>query len=77
MGTLKKYIKNVALARDQLINAVTGGDPDESISSRAGKALLKDKLWAKFLCKFLNIFERDHCLKAIEKDEGKDAILDE
>lgn len=66
-----RYIVNVLLALDQLLNAVLGGYPDETISSRAGKARLEQKRWACVLCKFLDIFDKDHCLDAIEADEGR------
>jgi len=48
MAKAKRYILNVLIALDQLLNALLGNDPDETISSVAGKN--KDKhLWAKLL----------------------------
>ena len=32
------YFKNVLIGIDQLVNALLGGDPDETVSSRVGKA---------------------------------------
>jgi hypothetical protein len=60
---------NVLVALDQLVNTIFGGDPDETISSRAGK-LNGTRLWATYLCKFLNWLDPGHCVYAIEKDEG-------
>ena len=37
MKKLKKYIWNMLIAFDQFVNAIFGGDPDETISSRVGK----------------------------------------
>jgi len=34
---IKKYLFNVSKAIDQLLNAILGGDEDETISSRVGK----------------------------------------
>jgi hypothetical protein len=34
---IKKYIWNILIAIDQFFNAVFGGDPDETISSRLAK----------------------------------------
>jgi len=34
---LKRYVLNVLIAIDQLGNELIGGDPDETISSRASK----------------------------------------
>lgn len=64
------YVWNLLLSIDQFFNTVAGGDPDETISSRAGK-VENSNVFAKYLCKFLSIFEKDHCKKSIELDEGK------
>jgi hypothetical protein len=69
-----EYIWNVLIAFDQFCNALLGGDPDETISSRAGKRQHEQK-WAKALCWFLNKLDTDHCLKSIEDDEGKNEII--
>jgi hypothetical protein len=56
---------------DQTFNVlVLDGDEDETISSHAGKAMLSGERWGCILCRFLELFEKDHCLKAIEPDEG-------
>lgn len=74
---IKKYIINVLIALDQLANALLGGDPDETISSRAGRMLkLKNKpLWARILCWFLDFIDPNHCIDAVEKEEGKDEVI--
>jgi hypothetical protein len=66
-----RYFWNMLIALDQLANTVVGGDPDETISSRAGKS--NGKL-ARVLCRVLHLFDPEHCKKSIEPDEGKDAI---
>lgn len=76
-GRVKRYIWNLLIAFDQLGNALRGGDPDETISSAAGKAMRNGKRWACVLCRFLNWFEKDHCLKSIDQTEGKDAAFPE
>lgn len=73
---LCKYFWNVLIAIDQLVNTIFGGDPDETVSSRSGKRQ-EEQLWAKYLCKLLNIFESEHCKKSIEEDEGKNQVLDD
>lgn len=69
-----KYFWNILIAIDQLANAILGGDPDETISSRAGKKQETQK-WAKLLCYLLNKIDTDHCSKSIEEDEGKDTVI--
>lgn len=72
---MKRYIWNLLIALDQFGNALFAGDPDETISSRAGKAMREGKVWGCVLCSALNWFERDHCAKSIEADEGADAAV--
>jgi len=69
-----KYSWNLLISLDQLTNTIFSGDPDETISSRAGKAQHK-AIWAKILCYILNILDKNHCKESLEKDEGKDQII--
>jgi len=66
-----KYVMNVLIGLDQFANTWTGGYPDETISSRAGKALKLDKTWARWLCWGLDKIDPGHCKDAIETDEGE------
>ena len=70
------YFWNILIAIDQLANTILGGDPDETISSRAGKRVNTQK-WAYYLCRVLHILDPDHCNKSIEEDEGDRQILDD
>lgn len=73
---LGKYLFNIAVSLDQFANTLLGGDPDETMSSRMGKHLANhDKCpVCNFLCKLLNKIQKDHCVKSIEQDEGKDQV---
>ncbi len=73
-GRLKKYAHNVLIAVDQLANAILLGDPDETISSRAAKHYSHKDGWG-WLARFLDKIDPGHSADAIERDEGKDAIL--
>jgi hypothetical protein len=73
---MKKYVWNVLIGLDQFCNAILGGDPDETMSSRMGKNVAKhDCPFCNFMCKLLNLIQKDHCRKSIEQDEGKDQIF--
>ncbi|UIF90848.1 hypothetical protein [Cupriavidus sp. UYPR2.512] len=72
---MRRYLWNLLIALDQGANAVLGGDPDETISSRAGKAMREEKRWGCVLCRFLNWFQADHCVKSIEPGVGANAAL--
>lgn len=69
-----KYIWNILISVDQLANTILGGDPDETISSRAGKKQGSQR-WAKILCWFLNKVDSNHCQKSIEEDEGSRTVI--
>lgn len=80
MFNIGKYILNVLVGIDQLANTIVGGDPDETLSSRFYKWRLepKDSFRYKaghFMCRLLHWFDKDHCDKVVELDEGKDAVI--
>ena len=70
-----KYLKNLLISLDQFVNAITGGDPDETISSRVGK---RRDAAERFMAKVVNrifFWQKDHTTESIEHDEGKDSVL--
>lgn len=68
--TTPRIAFNTALSLDQAANAALHGDPDESISSRAGKAKKRGDRWGCVLCRLLDWIVPNHCEGAIESDEG-------
>lgn len=60
----------LAVAFDQLVNAATGGDEDETISSRAAKAARRQRRWGCLLCWLLSLIDPGHCERSIEHDRG-------
>jgi hypothetical protein len=72
---LARWFWNVLISIDQFANTVAGGDPDETISSRAAKAQAEGKRWGCMLCMLLNQVQRDHCQRALEPDEGARAVI--
>lgn len=69
-----KYAWNILVALDQLLNTILGGDPQETLSSRAAKARLKGKAWGCLLCRLLDRAQKDHCTKSLLPLEGSDAV---
>lgn len=62
----------VALAFDQLGNALMGGREDETISSRCGRIIEENEraprcTLCKVMCWALNFLDKNHCKDAIEK----------
>ncbi len=67
----RRWLRNIGIAFDQFWNAVTLGDPDETVSSRLGKAAKRGNRFALLACRLLNrLFRSEHCTEAIEQDEG-------
>jgi hypothetical protein len=71
MRRAKLYLLNVLVGIDQLLNALLGGDCDETLSSRAGKHYPR---LAKII-NFIFFWQDDHCKYYIEEDEGKDTVI--
>lgn len=70
--TLGRYLKNIGIGVDQLLNTILAGYPDETISSRCGKRILANKcLLCASLCWVLRKIDPDHCIRSIEHDEGR------
>lgn len=61
----------LSVSFDQLGNAAANGDPDETVSSRAGKARLMGRRWGCVLCKLLDKLDPGHCSRFIERDRGR------
>lgn len=72
---LWRYIMNWLRWWDEGLNVLTGGDANETMSSRAGKGLKEGKRWACVLCRFLDLFQRDHCARSINPDDGGNATI--
>lgn len=51
----------IAIGYDQLANAATGGNVDETISSRASRARKDRRTWGCILCRVLDWIDKNHC----------------
>jgi len=73
---------NMLVSVDQFGNVVLLGDPDETISSRTGRAVLSDRprWFVKHVHYFVNemfhvlLGQKNHCEDAVEKDVYKNEI---
>lgn len=62
-----KYTFNILVALDQLVNTFLGGEPDETLSSRAWRTYRKGKVFGKIfrpLIDTLLFFDKNHCENA-------------
>lgn len=69
---------NLARWLDQGFNALTGGDPRQTFSSRLGRAEIAGKPWASVACRVLGWLWRDplHCLGAIRERDNEMEVID-
>lgn len=58
------WLMKVLVATDQWVNALFGGDPDETISSRAARGRATHR-WARWLCRVLDFFDPGHCDRSV------------
>ena len=67
-----KYILNILIAFDQLINTLVGGYPDETLSASAYLGEREGKIYGRIfrpLIDFLFLpLQRDHCRRAFESE---------
>lgn len=70
-------LKNILLWLDQGLNVLLLGDPDETLSRRAGRARADGEAWGCYLCKVLDWIDPRHCAKSIDGDdlhEGRNSV---
>lgn len=73
--SVRRYLLNLAIALDQGLNAALGGNPDETISSRVGRAAMNDRPFAAEAEWLIDALFRllgdgpGHCRRNIEWDE--------
>lgn len=63
---MRRYLWNFLVSIDQLLNTILGGDPDETVSSRAAKARDSGKKWGKVVCSVLDRIDPEHCEESKE-----------
>lgn len=70
---VSRYLWNILISLDQLLNALLGGDPDETISSRAAK---RQHVWVwRKVGVFLEWIDPGHLTDSLELDEGNNGTF--
>ena len=75
---MKRYFWNLLVAVDRLINALTGGDPEMTLSGRMGRAVAEGRCKAcGVVCWVLDKFDTNHCARVSENEaaEGDDEVV--
>ena len=64
---ISPHCKHILIILDKFVNRIFWGNPSETMSSRMGKLIQKHKgIIPCVLCKFLDIFQKDHCIRSIK-----------
>jgi hypothetical protein len=71
----QRYQLNVLIWLDEGINTFTGGDPCETVSSRACKARNAGRTWGRWLCRLLDLINPGHCDASLLVEAGKRAVI--
>ena len=62
------YGKAILIALDQLLNALAGGWPDETLSSRAYRLAVEGTMWPMRVIDALFCWEKGHCEQAFDSE---------
>lgn len=64
---MKRYIFRLLISLDQLLNTITNGEPDETLSSRLGRNKRRKTITGKIGCEILDTIDKDHCEISVEE----------
>ncbi len=61
-----QYLRNLLISLDQLMNTILGGNPDETLSSRAYHLKQKGIYWYANIINGIFFWQQDHCEESKE-----------
>lgn len=70
------YVKRDLIGLDQFANVLTGGKPDETISSRSARAAERGSKFGIAISKILDLFQKDHGAKAQAGDVERAVVVE-
>jgi hypothetical protein len=68
VDVIRQYLRNVLVGFDQLVNAIFGGDPDETLSSRLQRHRRENEA-ASLIADALDTISPGHCADSLEPDD--------
>lgn len=81
--SIKNYMRNIAIAADQLANAMVAGSPDETVSSRVYRGAVlavHPNRAARMAYRTINalfFWQEDHCRAAYLREKQRAHLPDE
>ena len=80
--SIKNYMRNIAIAADQLVNAMIAGSPDETVSSRVYRGavlVVHPNRAARMAYRAINalfFWQEDHCRAAYLREKQRAHLPD-
>ncbi len=80
--SIKNYMRNIAIAADQLANAMIAGSPDETVSSRVYRGAVlaaQPTCVARMAYRVINtlfFWQDDHCRAAYLREKQREHLPD-
>lgn len=66
-----RYLNNVGIAVNQLINTLLAGQPDEMMSARAHRRYLRGHSQPRNTINAMYFWQHDHCLIAFKQEQQR------
>jgi hypothetical protein len=71
-----KRLIRVLIAIDQVVNAMLGGDPRETLSGSAGRAVKGGKSWGRWVAGPIDLlFGKNHCSQQADLEQRRRTAL--
>ncbi|MBF6606939.1 MAG: hypothetical protein IVW53_15335 [Chloroflexi bacterium] len=72
MRLFRAWSFNVLVAADELLNAISGGDADGTISLRLARAARRGSRAGRVACRLLSLVSPHHCARVLADEEGRE-----
>ncbi len=69
---VREWAWDVLVATDEWLNALTGGDPDATISLRVARSRNAGQLWGRIGCRILDFLKPGHCAGVLASEEARE-----
>jgi len=64
-----EYLRRVLVGLDMWANTIAGGQPGDTMSYRAAVDAAAGDKFACIFCRFLDLFQKDHCALTLAADD--------
>ncbi len=72
-----EYVRRLLVSIDMLCNVIIGGQPGDTMSYRAAVARANGSRFGCIFCKFLDLFQQNHCSITMASDDHERLLMGE